>query len=223
MSTSINAPITLAPIVISAPVTLGYVGATGQQGPAGEEGSPGAAGATGPQGPQGATGPTGATGPAGSDASVTTAATRAALGIQSKTGTSTGLAAVGVADITGLTGYELEADTWYKLELQYLWTSTSSNFQINFVTTGTFVRGGTTPMLGQAMTAATVLTSTVFVNDTTFMLRGSVGENRTNLPAFGYAYFKTAAAGVGKLQLQLLSGTTLSTIASSCAVLTKQQ
>jgi hypothetical protein len=150
-------------------------------------------------------------------------ATRAALGIQTKTGTSTGLDAVGVTDITGLTGYALEADTWYKLELQYLWTSTSSNFQINFVTTGTLLRGGTTPVLGQSMSATAALSTTFFVNDTTFALRGSAGESRTNLPAFGYAYFKTGTAGTGKVQLQLLAGTTLSTIVSSCAVLTKQQ
>jgi hypothetical protein len=150
-------------------------------------------------------------------------ATRAALGIQTKTGTSTGLDAVGTTDITGLTGYALEADTWYKLELQYLWTSSSSNFQINFVTTGTLLRGGTTPVLGQSMSSAASLNTTFFVNDTTFALRGSVGENRTNLPAFGYAYFKTGTAGTGKVQLQLLAGTTLSTIVSSCAVLTKQQ
>ena len=147
---------------------------------------------------------------------------RLALGIQSKTGTSTGLAVVGTTDITGLTGYSLEADTWYKLELQYLWTSASSNFQINFVTTGTFLRGGTTPALGQANSAVAVLSTAVFVNDTSFQLRGSIGENRTNLPAQGYAYFKTGTAGTGKLQLQLLAGTTLSTITSSCAVLTKQ-
>jgi hypothetical protein len=150
-------------------------------------------------------------------------ATRAALGIQTKTGTSTGLDAVGATDITGLTGYALEADTWYKLELQYLWTSTSSNFQINFVTTGTLLRGGTTPVLGQSMSAAAAVSTTFFVNDTTFALRGSAGESRTNLPAFGYAYFKTGTAGTGKVQLQLLAGTTLSTIVSSCAVLTKQQ
>jgi hypothetical protein len=150
-------------------------------------------------------------------------ATRAALGIQTKTGTSTGLDAVGTTDITGLTGYDLEADTWYKLELQYLWTSASSNFQINFVTTGTLLRGGTTPVLGQSMSSAAALSTTFFVNNTTFALRGSVGETRTNLPAFGYAYFKTGTAGTGKVQLQLLAGTTLSTIVSSCAVLTKQQ
>jgi hypothetical protein len=150
------------------------------------------------------------------------AAARAALGIQTKTGTSTGLAAVGVTDITGLTGYNLEADTWYKLELQYLWTSTSSNFQINFVTTGTLIRGGTTPANGQANSAAAALLTSFFVNDTSFQLRGNVADSRTNLPAFGYAYFKTGTAGTGKLQLQLLAGTTLSTITSSCAVLTKQ-
>jgi hypothetical protein len=152
----------------------------------------------------------------------TAAAARAALGIQTKTGTSTGLAAVGVTDITGLTGYDLEADTWYKLELQYLWTSTSSNFQINFVTTGTLLRGGTTPANGQANSATGALSTSVFVNDTSFQLRGNTGETRTNAPAFGYAYFKTGTAGTGKLQLQLLAGTTLSTITSSCAVLTKQ-
>jgi len=152
----------------------------------------------------------------------TAAAARAALGIQTKTGTSTGLAAVGTTDITGLTGYDLEADTWYKLELQYLWTSTSSNFQINFVTTGTLLRGGTTPANGQANSSVATLSTSVFVNDTSFQLRGSVGENRINMPAFGYAYFKTGTAGTGKVQLQLLAGTTLSTIASSCAVLTKQ-
>jgi hypothetical protein len=152
----------------------------------------------------------------------TVAAARATLGIQTKTGTSTGLAAVGTTDITGLTGYDLEADTWYKLELQYLWTSTSSNFQINFVTTGTLLRGGTTPANGQANSSVAALSTSIFVNDTSFQLRGSVGETRTNLPAFGYAYFKTGTAGTGKLQLQLLAGTTLSTITSSCAVLTKQ-
>ena len=150
------------------------------------------------------------------------AAARAALGIQIKTGTSTGLAAVGTADITGLTGYDLEANTWYKLELQYLWTSTSSNFQINFVTTGTFLRGGTTPAIGQANIGAAALSQSGFINDTSINLRGNVGESRTNIPAFGYAYFKTGTAGTGKVQLQLLAGTTLSTIGSSCAVLTKQ-
>ena len=149
-------------------------------------------------------------------------AARAALGIQTKTGTSTGLAAVGTADITGLTGYDLEANTWYKLELQYLWTSTSSNFQINFVTTGTFLRGATTPAIGQANSGAAALSTSIFINDTSFQLRGNVGENRTNIPAFGYAYFRTGTAGTGKVQLQLLAGTTLSTIGSSCAVLTKQ-
>ena len=149
-------------------------------------------------------------------------AARAALGIQTKTGTSTGLAAVGTADITGLTDYDLEANTWYKLELQYLWTSTSSNFQINFVTTGTFLRGGTTPAIGQANSSVAALLQSVLINDTSFQLRGSIGENRTNVPAFGYAYFKTGTAGTGKVQLQLLAGTTLSTIGSSCAVLTKQ-
>jgi len=152
----------------------------------------------------------------------TAAAARAALGIQTKTGTSTGLAAVGTADITGLTGYDLEADTWYKLELQYLWTSTSSNFQINFVTTGTFLRGATTPAIGQANSGAAVVSQCVFINDTSFQLRGNVGDSRTNIPAFGYAYFRTGTAGTGKVQLQLLAGTTLSTIGSSCAVLTKQ-
>lgn len=150
------------------------------------------------------------------------AAARAALGIQIKTGTSTGLAAVGTADITGLTGYDLEANTWYKLELQYLWTSTSSNFQINFVTTGTFLRGGTTPAIGQANIGAAALSQSGFINDTSFQLRGNVGDSRTNIPAFGYAYFRTGTAGTGKVQLQLLAGTTLSTIGSSCAVLTKQ-
>ena len=149
-------------------------------------------------------------------------AARTTLGIQTKTGTSTGLAAVGTADITGLTGYDLEANTWYKLELQYLWTSTSSNFQINFVTTGTFLRGATTPAIGQANSGAAALSTSIFINDTSFQLRGNVGENRTNIPAFGYAYFKTGTAGTGKVQLQLLAGTTLSTIGSSCAVLTKQ-
>ena len=149
-------------------------------------------------------------------------AARAALGIQTKTGTSTGLAAVGVTDITGLTGYDLEANTWYKLELQYLWTSTSSNFQINFVTTGTFLRGATTPAIGHANSGAAVVSQSVFINDTSFQLRGNVGDSRTNIPAFGYAYFRTGTAGTGKVQLQLLAGTTLSTIGSSCAVLTKQ-
>jgi hypothetical protein len=152
----------------------------------------------------------------------TAGAARTTLGIQTKTGTSTGLAAVGMADITGLTGYDLEADTWYKLELQYLWTSTSSNFQINFVTTGTFLRGGTTPAIGQANSGAAALSTSIFINDTSFQLRGNVGESRTNIPAFGYAYFRTGTAGTGKVQLQLLAGTTLSTIGSSCAVLTKQ-
>ena len=147
---------------------------------------------------------------------------RLALGIQSKTGTSTGLAGVGTTDITGLTGYSLEADTWYKLELQYLWTSASSNFQINFVTTGTFLRGGTTPAIGQANSSVSALLTVTFINNTSFQLRGSVGESRTNVPAQGYAYFKTGLAGTGKLELQLLAGTTLSTITSSCAVLTKQ-
>ena len=149
-------------------------------------------------------------------------AARTTLGIQTKTGTSTGLAAVGVTDITGLTGYDLEANTWYKLELQYLWTSTSSNFQINFVTTGTFLRGATTPAIGQANSGTAALSQSVFINDTSFQLRGNVGESRTNVPAFGYAYFRTGTAGTGKVQLQLLAGTTLSTIGSSCAVLTKQ-
>ena len=152
----------------------------------------------------------------------TAAAARSTLGIQTKTGTSTGLAAVGVTDITGLTGYDLEADTWYKLELQYLWTSTSSNFQINFVTTGTFLRGATTPAIGQANSGAAVVSQSVLINDTSFQLRGNVGDSRTNIPAFGYAYFRTGTAGTGKVQLQLLAGTTLSTIGSSCAVLTKQ-
>jgi hypothetical protein len=152
----------------------------------------------------------------------TVEAARATLGIQTKTGTSTGLAAVGVTDITGLTGYDLEADTWYKLELQYIWTSFSSNFQINFVTTGTLLRGGTTPAIGQANSAAAALSTSGVFNDTSLQLRGSAGDSRTNLPAFGYAYFKTGTAGTGKLQLQLLAGTTLSTIDSSCAVLTKQ-
>ena len=145
------------------------------------------------------------------------------LGIQSKTGTSTGLAAVGVSDITGLTGYTLEASTWYKLELHYLWTSTSSNFQINFVTTGTFERGNTTPVLGQSMASVAAISTTFFpTSDSTyFSLRGSVGESRTNIGFFGYAYFKTGTSGTGKIQLQLLSGTTLSTINSAKAVLTK--
>jgi len=150
------------------------------------------------------------------------AAARLALGIQTKTGTSTGLAAVGTTDIAGLTGYNLEADTWYKLELQYLWTSTSSNFQINFVTTGTLLRGGTTPANGQASSGVTVLSTSVVVTDTSLRLRGNTGDTQTNVPAFGYAYFKTGTAGTGKIELQLLAGTTLSTITSSCAVLTKQ-
>ena len=146
---------------------------------------------------------------------------RSILGIQVKAGTSTGLSSVGVTDITGLTGFTLEADTTYKLELHYLWTSASSNFQIEFVTTGSFYRGGTTPALGQAMTNVGAFSTSVFVNDTTFQLRGSVGENRTNIPFFGYAVFKTNTSGTGKLQLNLLSGSTLSTITSSVAMLTK--
>ena len=153
-----------------------------------------------------------------------TAATRSALGIQSKTGTSTGLSAVGVADIAGLTGFNLEANTWYKLDLNYLWTSTSSNFQINFVTTGTFENGATTPSCGVAQSSATIIsTSAFFTSSTNISLRGSAGENRTNMGFFAYAYFKTGSAGTGKIQLQLLAGTTLSTITSAIAVLTKQQ
>ena len=146
---------------------------------------------------------------------------RSILGIQVKAGTSTGLSSVGVTDITGLTGFTLEADTTYKLELHYLWTSTSSNFQIEFVTTGSFYRGGTTPALGQAMINVGAFSTSTFVNSTTFQLRGSVGENRTNIPFFGYAVFKTNTSGTGKLQLNLLSGSTLSTITSSVAMLTK--
>ena len=146
---------------------------------------------------------------------------RSILGIQVKAGTSTGLSSVGVTDITGLTGFTLEADTTYKLELHYLWTSASSNFQIEFVTTGSFYRGGTSPALGQAMTNVGAFSTSTFVNDTTFLLRGSVGENRTNIPFFGYAVFKTNTSGTGKLQLNLLSGSTLSTITSSVAMLTK--
>lgn len=188
-------------------VNRGPAGPQGDAGPAGEDGLPGADGTPGTN---------------GSDANVTTANVKAALSIQSKSGSSTGLAAVGVADITGLTGYNLEANTWYKLELNYLWTSTSSNFQINFVTSGTLARGGTTPALGQSQAAVTVISSTYFLSDTAFALRGSVGENRTNCPFFGWAFFKTGSAGTGKIELQLLSGTTLSTITSSNAVLTKQ-
>jgi hypothetical protein len=100
MSTTINAPITITPVEITAPITLGYAGPkgdTGDTGPAGADGSPGADGApgetgapgpqgpqgpegpTGPQGPQGAAGATGATGPAGSDANVTNANVNSAI------------------------------------------------------------------------------------------------------------------------------------------------
>lgn len=76
MSTSINAPITLTPITITAPITLGFVGATGPQGIPGD---PGPAGADGSPGADGAAGATGATGPAGSDASVTNANVNTAI------------------------------------------------------------------------------------------------------------------------------------------------
>ena len=151
----------------------------------------------------------------------TAAVALAQLGVQTKIGTSTGLSSVGSTDITGLTGFTLDADTWYKLEIHYLWTSTSTNFQIEFHTTGSFYRGGTTPALGQSMSSATVFSTSVFINDTSFSMRGSTGENRTNMPFFGYAVFKTNSSGTASVKLNLLSGSTLSTIASSIAVLTK--
>lgn len=76
---TIAAPITLAPVTITAPVTLGYAGATGATGPQGATGPTGATGQQGPTGTTGATGATGATGPAGSAATVTNAAVLAAL------------------------------------------------------------------------------------------------------------------------------------------------
>jgi len=113
MSTIINAPITLAPISITAPVTLGYIGATGPQGetgPAGSDGSPGAdgaagangspgaTGATGPQGLQGATGSTGATGSQGPTG------TTGATGATGATGPAGSDASVTNANVTAAIG-----------------------------------------------------------------------------------------------------------------------
>jgi len=78
MSTTINAPITIEPIVITAPITLGYSGPkgdTGDTGPAGADGPPGADGAPG------ATGAAGSNGTNGSDASVTNPNVAAAISI----------------------------------------------------------------------------------------------------------------------------------------------
>jgi hypothetical protein len=249
MSSQINAPITIEPIQITAPITLGATG------PAGPKGDPGETGPAGTAGPAGAPGATGATGAPGTDANVTNdnvnlaiasnpgatqeslgggtagravfgaadvADANAALGVQTKIGTSTGLDAVGSVDIAGLTGFELEADTWYKLDLNYLWTSTAANFQINFITTGTFIRGGTTPWAGFGLISITSAGALPFVNDTTINMAGSTSGSRTNIPQWGFIYFKTGTSGTAKLQLQLLGGTTMNTITSACAVLTKQ-
>ena len=145
-----------------------------------------------------------------------------ATGIETKFGTSTGLSSVGSVDIAGLTGFTLEANTWYRLEMHYIWTSTASNFQINFVTTGTFITGGATPATGVAQSSATVISFIAYFSSATnIVLRGSVGENRSNIGFYAQAVFKTGTAGTAKVQLQLLSGTTLNTINSAIVLITK--
>lgn len=131
MSEPITAPISLTPIIITAPVTLGATGAagpagpagatgpTGPQGPAGPAGSDGAdgdpgapgapgadgsPGATGPAGPTGPTGPTGPQGPAGPQGDTGPAGATGATGPAGPQGDTGPAGPAGPAGPTGATG-----------------------------------------------------------------------------------------------------------------------
>ena len=149
-------------------------------------------------------------------------AARAAQGVQKKVGTSTGASAVGSYDITGADGFTLEANTWYRLDLTALWTSTASNIQFDFITSGTFKRTGITTLVpGQAVNQLTSAAACAIASDTSINLRGSTGSNRTDAPHWAYVYFRTGTAGTGKAQFQVLAGTTLQTVSECIATLTK--
>lgn len=198
MATTITAPITITPVAITAPITLGYAGATGPQGP---------------QGATGATGVTGATGPAGSDASVTNTnvnaaistdalATRTALG-QARIARLANDATTGTTpvDVTGMT-FSLAASTWYRLEIAFRYTSAATaGFNINLMTTGTFQ---TVELFNGAYGPASSNSSisNAFPSTTTrIFLRGANTAARTNAIGFATAYFKTNASGTGKIAI----------------------
>ena len=157
------------------------------------------------------------------------AAHRDALGVagkQSKTTTSAVTSTNAVAaDISDLTGFNLEANTTYRLTLHsIITTSSGGSFEFFFIASGTTYQGGTAQVGSGIQRSGGVVAGGYHYNTTSFSPLYAT-QNLTNGHTYGEYYFRTSGtAGTAKMQFSqrssAIAGTT-TVAAGATAILEK--
>jgi hypothetical protein len=154
---------------------------------------------------------------------------RDALGVagkQSKTTTSAVTSTNAVAvDISDLTGFDLEANTTYRLTLHsIITTSSGGSFEFFFIASGTTYQGGTAQAGSGIQRSGAVVAGGYHYGTTSFSPLYAT-QNLTNGHTYGEYYFRTTAtAGTAKMQFSqrssAIAGTT-TVAAGATAILEK--